>query len=69
MSIGRLLRDKMRDLDTPERVAERIKYRLAGEQAHREMLAQFSPLTTENALAAIKWQELRIKELLSDPVC
>lgn len=50
--------------DTPERVAERVGRRSAGEQAHREMLARFSPLTPQNVGEALAWQDARIKELM-----
>jgi hypothetical protein len=50
--------------DTPQQVAERVKRRAAGEQAHREMLARFSPLTEANVGEALRWQEERIKELV-----
>lgn len=50
--------------DTPAQVAERIRRRAAGEQAHREMLARFSPLTPQNAVEAFAWQDARIQELM-----
>lgn len=49
--------------DTPEAIQERIKARLVGEQANREMMERFAPLTPENAGKAIAWQEARIREL------
>ena len=52
--------------DTEGAVAERVARRKAGEQAHKEMLAQFSPLTGENASEAIEWQEKRMKELMKE---
>lgn len=64
--IGRLLRDQMRDdatANSPERVAERVAYRAASEQAHAEMLARFAPLTAENLRESIAWQQARIREL------
>ena len=53
--IGRALRTKMRDTDTPERIAERIHHRAICEQAHREMLSRFGALTVDNAVEAIRW--------------
>ena len=62
---GRILMQKMKDsaTDTPERVAERLRYRAIGEQANREMMERFSPLTDGNTMAAIEWQGARIREL------
>jgi hypothetical protein len=51
------------DPDKPGDAAKRIALREAGEQAHREMLEKFAPLTAQNARAAIDWQERRIREL------
>lgn len=50
--------------DTPERIAERIRRRAAGEQANREMMERFSPMTAENCKEALDWQEARIQELM-----
>lgn len=50
--------------DTPEQIAERVRRRAAGEQAHREMLERFSPLTSRNAVEAFAWQDARIQELM-----
>lgn len=63
--IGRALRQKMRDdaAETPERVAERVAYRKASEQAYAEMLARFAPLTADNLRASLDWQTARIREL------
>jgi hypothetical protein len=61
--VGRLIRQQMRDVDTPERAAERIAHRQACEQANREMMAKFGPLTAANAAEAIAWQQARISEL------
>jgi hypothetical protein len=52
--------------DTPQDITERIQRRAAGEQAHAEMLAKFSPLTPANAEEAIRWQEARIKALMTE---
>lgn len=49
--------------DTVDTIAERARHRAAGEQAHREMLERFQPLTPENAAEAIAWQTRRIAEL------
>lgn len=51
------------DADPEAAVAERIRYRQIGEQAHREMLEKFGPLTPENAHEAIQWQANRILDL------
>jgi hypothetical protein len=50
--------------DTSAQVTERVRRATASKQANAEMLAKFSPLTAENAQAAVDWQEARIKELL-----
>lgn len=50
--------------DTPGAIQERIRARLTGEQANREMMEKFAPLTPENAGKAIAWQDARIKELM-----
>lgn len=63
--VGRAVRDAMRP-DLPGAAEERIRARKAGEQANREMMERFAPLTPENAGEAIKWQEQRIRELMSD---
>ena len=49
--------------DLPGAVEERVRLRKAGEQANREMMERFAPLTAENVRAALDWQEARIKEL------
>ena len=61
--IGKLLNWKMRDMDTPERVAERARHRKACERAVREREEKFPSLTAENAAEAMRWQEKRIAEL------
>lgn len=61
--VGRAVRDSMRP-DPPGAAEERIRARHAGEQANREMMAKFAPLTADNAGEAIKWQDARIRELL-----
>lgn len=63
MRAGRLVRENMRP-DQPGAAEERIRVRAAGEQANREMMARFAPLTAENAGEAIAWQTQRISELL-----
>lgn len=50
--------------DAPDRVDERVRRRAAGEQAHREMLERFSPLTPQNAVEAFAWQDARSQELM-----
>jgi hypothetical protein len=67
VSAGRLLREQMRDAaaETPERVAERIAYRGACEQAYAETMSRFAPLTAENLRAALDWQAARINELMA----
>lgn len=50
--------------DTHEAVVERLRRRAAGEQANREMMQRFGPLTPENAQEAIAWQDNRIMELM-----
>jgi hypothetical protein len=60
MRAGRLLRDLARDRATP---TDPARHRAIGEQANREMMERFAPLTAENAQAAIEWQERRIGEL------
>jgi len=49
--------------DTPDRVSERVHYREAAAQAHKEMLDRFSPLTTDNVQEAFTWQAKRLTEL------
>jgi len=61
--VGRAVRDAMRP-DAPGAVEWRVRARAAGEQANREMMAKFAPLTAVNAGEAIRWQEARIRELL-----
>ena len=50
--------------ESPEGAARRIKRREVGEQANREMMARFAPLTPENAHEAAVWQSGRIEELM-----
>lgn len=49
--------------DTADTIAERSQHRAACDQAHREMIERFQPLTPENAAEAIAWQARRIAEL------
>lgn len=65
MTIGRALKWKMLDdaAETPERVAERIRYRVIAAQAVQETTERFGPMTPENAREAIAWQSARIREL------
>ncbi len=51
--------------DTSDTIAERIRYRAVAEQAVREREERYPILTAENAADAMKWQEARIRELLS----
>lgn len=62
---GRTLRIGGDTPDTPEQVAERVRRREAGDQAHAEMLARFRPLSESNAIEAIRWQEARMRELMA----
>lgn len=57
----------MRDAaaETPERAAERVRYREAAARAVAEREARYPVLTAENAAEAIAWQESRIRELLA----
>lgn len=57
------MRSMMRANMRPGAAEERIRQRKACEQANAEMLARFAPLTTENAMEAIAWQDARIDEL------
>jgi hypothetical protein len=50
--------------DQPGDAARRRAERALRSQANAEMMARFSPLTTENADAALAWQDARISELL-----
>ena len=52
--------------DAPGDASRRVADRKAGERAHAEMLEKFSPLTAENALEALRWQEARWRELMSE---
>ena len=49
--------------DKPGEAAERVRSRLAGEQAHREALERFGPVTVENFHEFAKWQDSRMREL------
>lgn len=52
--------------DTPEAVAERIRFRAAGEAAIRDREAKYPRLTADNALEAIEYQESRVRFHLSE---
>jgi hypothetical protein len=51
------------DKDPVQAAAERLRLRKIGEQAYKETMELFAPLTAANALAALAWQEQRIREL------
>jgi hypothetical protein len=51
--------------DPPGAAEERVRARRIAEQANREMMERFAPLTVENAGEAVRWQEQRIRELLA----
>jgi hypothetical protein len=57
--IGKAVRDTMRP-DPPGAAKERIANRAACEQANRETMERFGPLTADNARDALAWQEARI---------
>lgn len=65
MRPGRLIRRQMEldALETPETVAERIRYREIAEQAVREREERWPVLTPENMAEAVRWQTERIREL------
>jgi hypothetical protein len=52
--------------DTPEQIAERLRYRAAAEQVAREREERFPLLTAENVAEVLAWQEARIKDLTSN---
>lgn len=49
--------------DTPEQAKQRIRYRAAVEQAHKEAMEKF-PLPWDNPLKVIEWQAARVEELM-----
>jgi hypothetical protein len=62
---GRLLREAARDraLETPERVAERIRRREAAERVRAEFAARYPDgLNETNVEEAIEWQARRLRE-------
>jgi hypothetical protein len=65
--VGRIIRQAMRDeeLETPERVTERIRARAAGRQAHAEALERFGPIDVDNAEAFVAWQDARMRALIA----
>ena len=65
--VGRAIRAQMRDdaRETPERAAQRVRDRAAGERAHAEAIERFGPVTAENFQAFSDWQEARRRELLA----
>lgn len=50
--------------DKPGDKERRIREQQAAEQANREMVERFAPLTPEKMPEALKWQDARIKDLL-----
>lgn len=60
---GRLLRQIMKDHDSAERIAERIRHREICNQAVREREERYPNLTAENVAEAMAFQERRIQEL------
>ena len=67
---GRLLRQQWADdaRETPERVAERIAYRQAADEAIAERERRYPVLTAENALEAIEFQAQEIQRILKTKV-
>lgn len=45
--------------------AERRRHQVIGEQANREMMERFAPLSADNVKDALDWQAARIAELES----
>ncbi len=64
--VGKAARDAQRP-ELPGAAAGRIAHRAAAEQAHRETMTRFGPLTPENVREAIAWQESRIAEIRGTP--
>ncbi len=57
--VTRAMREKMRDdatANSPDRVAERLRARQAGELAHADMVAKFPTLTPDNVREALNYQ-------------
>lgn len=63
MSTSTLVRHAQRP-DSPEAVAERVRYGRAVDQARREMKHLFDPINITNAHHAIRWEIRRIRELV-----
>lgn len=63
--IGRSVRQAQRP-DTAAEIDERARRIKACDQARQEREQKFPTLTPENAAEAIRWQEARIHELLSE---
>jgi hypothetical protein len=52
--------------DTKEQIAERIAHNQILKQVRAEVAARYNPITQENAVEAITWQQKRIEELTAE---